>query len=69
MKNTYIAVTIQEHNKFYSWLLKVNENKNLLYALEIKNIVYAHLCNSKKHCEELVKVWNNQYKLNNENLY
>ena len=69
MKNTYIAVTIKENDRFYSYGVKVNASDNVLSKLEIKNIVYANICNSKKHCEELVKVWNNQYKLNNENLY
>ena len=69
MKNLYIAITIRENGKFNSYVLKVNNNNNLLYALEIKNIVNAHYCESKKRCEEIVRVWNNQYKLNNENLY
>ena len=69
MKNLYIAITIRENGKFHSYVLKVNNNNNLLYALEIKNIVTANYCESKKRCEEIVRVWNNQYKLNNENLY
>ncbi len=69
MNNLYIAVTIKENNKFWSYALKVGVHNNLIHALEIKNIVTAYFCKTKKHCDEVVRIWNTQYKLNDESIY
>ena len=69
MKNTYIAVTIKENDRFYSYGVKVNASDNVLSKLKIKNIVYANICESKKQCENMVKFWNDGYKKNNQYLY
>lgn len=61
---SYIAVTIEENNKFYSYVLKINDNDNLVSKLNIKNINYATLCKTKKQAYNLVENWNNNFKVN-----
>lgn len=60
MKNFYIAVTIREDEKYYSYVIKVNSSDNLLSKLKIKNIVTANISSTKKEAKELVKTWNTQ---------
>lgn len=65
MKYFYIAVTVQEKEKFYSYAIKTTNYDNLLSKLKIKNIINAAICSTKKECENTVKAWNNTYKSNN----
>lgn len=62
MKKRYIAVTIEENRKYYSYVLPVYESDNLLSKLKIKNISTATMCSTKKHAAELVTLWNEIYK-------
>lgn len=54
MKYFYIAVTVEENKKYYSYVIKTNENTNLLTTLKIKNIICAALCPSKKEAAKNV---------------
>lgn len=69
MKSTYLAIEVQENGKYYAYGLKVNSHMNLLSELNIKGIVSATICDSKKHCEEMVDTWNAQYKANENYLF
>lgn len=69
MKKYYIAVTIEENGKFYSYVLPVPENNDLLSALKIKNIYNAMICSTKKHAAETVAIWNESYKQHKEFLF
>lgn len=69
MKNTYIAVSVQENNKNYAYTIKVNETDNLLSKIKIKGIKFATVCESKKRCEEIVNSWNKDYRNNNTYMF
>lgn len=64
MKNFYIVVTVTENGKYYSYIVKTNENNNLISTLAIKNIVSANLYETKKRAKEIVTTWNETYKNN-----
>lgn len=69
MKYFYIAITIQENKKYYSYVIKVNSRENFLPKLKIKNIVTATIATSKKEAENLVNLWNIIAKNNNQFLF
>jgi hypothetical protein len=64
MKKYYIAVTIQENEKYYSYVLTVPESDNLISKLRIKNIYNAMICSTKKSAAAIVEAWNDTYKYN-----
>lgn len=64
MKKYHLAVTIQENEKYYSYVLTVPGCINLIAALRIKNIYNAMICNTKKSAVAIVEEWNNTYKHN-----
>jgi hypothetical protein len=64
MKKYYLAVTIKENEKYYSYVLTVPESINLIAALKIKNIYNAMICSTKKSASEIVEEWNKTYKHN-----
>lgn len=69
MKYFYIAITIQENEKYFSYVIKVNSKENILPKLEIKNIVTATITATKKEAENLVNLWNIIAKRNNQYLF
>lgn len=64
MKHYYVAVTIAEDNKYYAYAVPVSPNDNLLCKMEIKGILHANICETKKRAGEIVKLWNDSYRLN-----
>ena len=69
MKKHYLAITIRENEKYYSYVLPVPESDNLIAALKIKNIYNAMICSSKKSASEIVNTWNETYKQNGSYLF
>jgi len=69
MKNNYIAVQIKENEKFYAYVIKVSESDNLLSKLEIKNIITANICDTKKRARLIVEDWNARFKANGRYLF
>ena len=69
MKKYYLAITILENEKYYSYVLTVPESNNLIAALKIKNIYNAMICSTKKSANEIVNTWNETYKNNNSYLF
>ena len=69
MKSFYIAIQIKDNNKFYAYVIKVNTTDNLLSKLEINNIITANICDTKKKAEELVNLWNENFKNNGTYLF
>jgi len=69
MKNNYIAVQIKENEKFYAYAIKVSESDNLLSKLEIKNIITANICDTKKRARLIVGDWNTRFKANGRYLF
>ena len=66
---TYIAVTVAEAGKYYSYVVKVALCDNLVCKLRIKDIVSANICSSKKQASELVERWNDSYKANGKYMF
>lgn len=69
MKNFYMAVQINENEKFYAYIIKANESDNLLSKLEVENIMAANICDTKKRAKELVTLWNESFKNNGTYLF
>lgn len=65
----YIAVTVSENGKFYSYAVKVSPFDNLVSKLCIKNIVSANICTTKKRATELVTRWNDVHKVNGQYMF
>lgn len=63
-KNSYIAIQVKEDEKLYAYVMKLNNSYNLIGALEIKNIITANICDTKKKAEEIVAHWNECFKRN-----
>lgn len=64
MKYFYIAVTVEENSKCYSYAVKVSESDNLLSKLAIKGLLHANLCQTKKRAQEVVDFWNTIHRKN-----
>lgn len=69
MKNSYIAISVEENNKYYAYILKVSNSENLIEKLKIKGILHANICKNKKEAENIVAVWNDAYKANNTYMF
>lgn len=71
MKNIFIAITICENDKYYSYVIKhyVNGDNNLLSTLNIKNIATATVFDTLRHAKYTVNYWNAIYKTNNQYLF
>ena len=62
--NLYIAITVSENRKYYSYMIKHNNSNNLLNVAKIKGILFANICDTKKEAERIVEQWNESYKQN-----
>ncbi len=69
MKYFYIAVQIEENDKYYAYVIKVSKNDNILSSLEIPNIITANICQTKKEAESWVKCWNDTWKADNRYMF
>lgn len=69
MKYIYIVITIEEEGRYHSYGIKVETNTNLLSKLNIKNMINAHLCESRGQCFLLATSWNKSYKENGTYLF
>ena len=68
-KNTYIAIQIKEKGKCYAYAMKVSESDNLVARLNIKGIVTANICRTKKEAERIVNHRNACHKANGRYLF
>ena len=71
-KNFYIAVTAEENNKYYSYMIIYHNCNNLLSTLkehEHNNLIHANICSTKKEARALVELWNESYKNNGTFLF
>ncbi len=64
MKNFYYVVSIQENKKYYSYVLPVKENNNLLSIFKIKNVIDITPYATKKDARSVAGLYNIQYKTN-----
>jgi hypothetical protein len=69
MRYYYIAATVCEYGKYYSFVIKVSESDNILSKLAIKNIITANICPTKKYADKLVEEWINSFKANGNYMF
>lgn len=62
MTNKYIAVQVEYKGLYSAYTLKVSTSDNLLAKLDIKGIISANICSTRKEAKELVNVWNQGFK-------
>lgn len=63
MKKFYYVATIQENKKYYSYVLPVKENNNLLSIFKIKNVIDITPYATKKQAQYIANFYNVQYKI------
>lgn len=68
-KRIYLALTVCENGKYYSWAQKSASNNNLLSVLAVKNLISANICDTFKKAKEIVSAWNDTYRANGTYLY
>lgn len=69
MKNFYYVATIQENEKYYSYVLPVKEYNNLLSVFKIKNVINITPYKTKKDARSIAGLYNIQYKINGSYLF
>ena len=69
MKKIYVAVSIEEDNKYYAFIDTIQTGVNLKPFLERYTANIVRLCETKKQAEEIVAHWNACYKVNNQYLF
>ena len=68
-KNHYIAVQVEENGKMVAYVIKADENLNLVSVLAgIKGLVSANIW-PKAIAEKTVREWNNGFIANGRYLY
>ena len=68
-KQIYLALTVCENGKYYSWAMRTGSNNNLLSVLAIKNLISANVCDTFKRAKEIVSAWNETYRINGTYLF
>ena len=58
MKYTYISIEILEKDKYLAQVLRIAPYDNLLSKLQIKGLVHANICTSKKAALQQADFWN-----------
>lgn len=69
MKKIYIAIQVEENEKYYAFAETIRTGENLKPFIERYNANVFHLCESRKQAEELIIRWNATYKANNNYLF
>lgn len=68
-KKIYIAVQIEENGKYYAYAVPVAMCENLVEKLNIKGLITANICDSRKDAAEIVTHWNACHKANGKYLF
>ena len=69
MKKYYIAVQVEENEKFYAYAIKVSKSENLISKLNVDGIVTANICQNRKEAESMVNHWNAIFKLHDNYMF
>ena len=69
MKYKYFVVSIKENNKLYAYVIKTSKNDNILYKINVKNVQFVLLADTKKEAYQIASSWNDSYKKNNNYLF
>ena len=65
-----MAIQVEENEKYHAYVLKVSESDNLIAKLgEIKNLVTANLCRTKKKAVTMTNIWNEAFKYNGDYMF
>lgn len=64
MKYFYLVISINENGKQYAYVLRTPQCNNLKNTLDIKNLEFALLCETKKEAEKIATNWVENYKAN-----
>ena len=63
MKYFWLAATVRENDRCYSFAFRVSEDTNLKCRLEgIQNLYYANIMPSKRRAVEVANAWNDAWK-------
>ena len=65
----YIAATKQEKGRFYSYVIPITENDNLVAIILREHPVGANVFNTLKQAKETVDFWNYTYMQNGTYLF
>ena len=69
MKNLYIAATVAENDKYYSYVIKISDSNNLVSVLsKVKGLVSANVW-PKNQAIDAVREWNEAYRRNGTYLF
>lgn len=69
MKNKYFVASIKEDGKMYAYVIKTNKSDNILYKINVKNVEFVLLADTKKEAYKIAETWNQTYKDNNKYLF
>lgn len=69
MKKIYVAIQAEDNGKYYAFADAIRTGENLKPFIERYNANIFHLCENRKHAEELVIRWNAVFKANGEYLF
>jgi superfamily I DNA/RNA helicase len=70
MKKVYIAIQVEENQKYYAFAGTIKTGENLKpFIKRYPNAVALHLCESRKQAKEIVMQWNEIAKNNKQYLF
>jgi superfamily I DNA/RNA helicase len=70
MKKIYIAIQVEENQKYYAFADAIRTGENLKpFIKRYPNAVILHLCESRKQAEEIAAQWNEIAKNNKQYLF
>jgi hypothetical protein len=69
MKRIYLAIVVEENEKYYAFAEAIRTGENLKPYIERHKANIFHLCESKKEAETLVLRWNATFMANNTYLF
>ena len=70
MKKIYIAIQVEENQKYYAFADAIRIGENLKpFIKRYPNAVTLHLCENRKQAEEIAAQWNKTAKNNKQYLF
>lgn len=63
-KYNWYVITIEKHQKYYSYAIRVHNCTDLLSLLTNDNILHINCCDSKRYANMIAGEWNKGYKEN-----
>ena len=70
MKKIFLACTVEENGKYYSFVETIKTGENLVCHMQRrKGLTTFHLCETRSQADKIVIAWNNQYKENGNYMF